>query len=173
MPTSRKYRMPPIQNRILMFRQVRKLLGTIPSVILLLTQKSIVRKSMTSTSSSNKIITQYSLTKINQLICFLIKQFVKSRLYEPKCTISSALKSMVKTWQNCTNNNFNSFFGCIKTILRRYLFPKSPNKLKNQDSLNPRRYLDQRGNPRVFPSMLPFTPMHPQLYSKECKNRER
>lgn len=38
---------------------------------------------MTSTSSSNKIITQYSLTKINQLICFLIKQFVKSRLYVP------------------------------------------------------------------------------------------
>lgn len=65
-------------------------------------------------------------------------------------------KIIAKTWQNCTNNNFNSFFGCIKIILRRYLFQKSPNKLKNQDSLNPRRYLDQRGNPRVFPSMLPF-----------------
>lgn len=39
---------------------------------------------MTNTSNSNKIITQYSLTKINQLICFLIKEFVKERLYEPQ-----------------------------------------------------------------------------------------
>ena len=124
MPTSRKYRMPPIQNRILMFRQVRKLLGTIPSVILLLTQKSIVRKSMTNTSNSNKIITQYSLTKINQLICFLIKEFVKERLYEHKRTVFSALElkhrqSMAKLCQQLIQFTFSK---CLEKILKHHLF---------------------------------------------------
>lgn len=67
-------------------------------------------------------------------------------------------KIIAKAWQNCTNNNFNSFVCCIKAILRHYLFPKSPNKLKNQDSLN----LDQRGKPHVFPSILHFSSMQQQ-----------
>lgn len=101
-------------------------------------QKSTESK-FTISISSNKIITQYSLTKINQLICFLIKQFVKSQLYEHKRTVSSALvlnhrQSLAKLYQQLLQFVFPK---CLEKISKHRLFAHLPYKICKMDFEDP------------------------------------
>ena len=76
-------------------------------------------------NARGSITTQYSLTKINQLICFLIKEFVKERLYEHKRTVFSALElkhrqSMAKLCQQLIQFTFSK---CLEKILKHLHLP--------------------------------------------------